>query len=243
MSRRTETEDMIRNELDRYQVVYAFGEGGKHPFVSIKGQDGRQRRVTYAGSPSGMSVLAARADLRRALREIGAQPWPEERKSARVGSFGAALLDAAAGEHHRENETMQTNGHANGAEKAAPPPAPKREYSKLNQAEVVQLTLLIGQHATVDFNGKTVDYADGWGDQRLTDMLRAAPGRDHLKLKTIIDFRRENFGFIAEERQTGASDGRGTVAAVAALKRQVADLETRVRSLEDAVTSPRKERF
>lgn len=248
MNRRTETEDMIRAELDRHQVIYAFGEGSAHPFVSITGQSGQCRRIAYPGTPSDVrGILNTRAQIRRALREIGAQPWPEERESARVGSLGAALLDASSEEGQPQEEhqvtTAQTNGHANGAAKAAPPPIPKREYSKLTQAEIVQLTLLIGQHATVDFTGRTVEYSEGWSDQRLLDMLRAAPGRDHLKLETILKFRIENFGQIADERQSGASDGRGTGPAIAALKRQVSDIETRLRALEDAVTSPRKERF
>jgi len=160
MNRRTETEDMIRAELDRHQVIYAFGEGSAHPFVSITGQSGQCRRIAYPGTPSDVrGILNTRAQIRRALREIGAQPWPEERESVRVGSLGAA------------------------------------------------------------------------------------PGRDHLKLETILKFRIENFGQIADERQPGASDGRGTGPAIAALKRQVSDIETRLRALEDAVTSPRKERF
>ena len=131
MNRRTETEDMIRAELDRHQVVYAFGEGSAHPFVSITGQNGQCRRIAYPGTPSDVrGILNTRAQVRRALREIGAQPWPEERESARVGSLGAALLDASSDEEQPQEEdqvaTAQTNGHTNGAVKAAPPPCPER---------------------------------------------------------------------------------------------------------------------
>jgi hypothetical protein len=100
------------------------------------------------------------------------------------------------------------------------------------------MTLLLSQHATIDYKAKSVDYAEGWSDERLLEMLRAAPGRDLLTLNHVRTFRAENFGALKSEREV-EPQGKAIGGHVANLRRQVSDLTARVQALEDAITAPR----
>jgi hypothetical protein len=65
----------IEDELQQYPVTYAFGRGGRHPFVVIKKDDtGETRRVVFSGTSNdqGRNWLNIRSNLRQVLREIEA---------------------------------------------------------------------------------------------------------------------------------------------------------------------------
>lgn len=249
MSERGDIKKTIRVELERYPVIFAFGYGGKHPFVRIETQDGRSERVTFSESPRVSNLLNIRSDLRRVLRTMQIEPYPDERKEARLGSLGAAMMGAAAPDQitidlpAKEDVSMAaaTITPIKAAPQASPPPAARSgptHYTKLRQDEVVQLTLLLSQHANIDYAAKTVEYADGWSDERLLEMLRAAAGRELLTLNHIRTFRIENFGTLKSERET-EPEGRSVNGHVMAMRRQISDLTTRVQALEDAITAPR----
>lgn len=249
MSSRNDTIEAIRQELGRYPVLFTFGQGGKHPFVLIEARDGRTEKVTYSATPRVANHLKVRGDLRRALRRMSVEPYPDERRAARLGTLGAALMEAVAPdpvitEAPAKKETPMASATVTPIKSNGASPAdkqPRREYTKLHRSEVVQLTMLISQHATVDFSSKTVEYADDWNDDRLLALLKAAPGREKLTLGHIKGFRTENFGFLKSEREGAPPpEGRAIGGHVAALKRQVASIEDRVRALEDALTSPKR---
>jgi hypothetical protein len=246
----------IRDLLSGYPVEFNFGMGGRHPFVEIETPDRRRRKITFTGSRgSSWSRLRVQADLRRTLKELGVAPFPERRREDRIGGLGAAILDAVT-QSDIEIETEEvtpmattlslpakTNG-SNGTH-AAPAAKPEkgqpREYTKLRQHEVVQLTVLIAGNAKVDYAGKAVDFNEGWGDKRLLDMLRAAPGRELLTLEHIVNFRRENFGLTASEREAPAPpEGRAVGGYVIQMRKKIASLESRVQALEDAMTAPKQ---
>lgn len=246
MSTRAEIMKEIRQELERYPVIFAFGHGGKHPYVRIEAMDGKAEKVTYSETPRVANNIKVRGDLKRAIKRMGVAPYPDERKAARVGTLGAALIDAV------EPATLSTDPKPAKEEPAmaaatvtpiktaqqAPPP-PARSYTKLTQSEIVQLTLLITQHAKIDYATKAVEYLDGWSDERLLEILRAAPDRAQLKLNHIKSFRTENFGLLKTEQDESEPTGRAVGGHVRTLKRQIGELTERVRALEEAITAPR----
>lgn len=253
--READTRRAIRDFLARYPVTFSFGQGGQHPFVQIETQDRRTKKIHFSGSRgSRFSRIRVQADLHRALKTLDVRPWPEERREARIGGLGTALIEAATAADplvipEPEEATMatltlpeKTNGHR--APAAASTPEPSRqptEYTKLRQHEVVQITVLITSNARIDYTARSVDYAEGWSDSRLLDMLRAAPGRELLTLDHIVNFRRENFGLIASERELPAPpEGRSVGGHVIQMRKKIASLEARVQALEDAITAPKR---
>ena len=250
--RDTDTRRAIRDFLSRYPVTFTFGHGGQHPFVEIETQDRRSKKIYFSGARgSSFSRIRVQADLHRALKTLDVQPWPEERREARIGGLGTALIEAAAATEpiiipEPEEAPMatltlpeKTNGHR--APAAAPARRQPTEYAKLRQPEVVQLTMLITGNARIDYTAKSVDYAEGWSDDRLLGMLRAAPGRELLTLDHIVNFRRENFGLIASERELPAPpEGRAVSGHVLQMRKKIASLEARVQALEDAITTPKQ---
>ena len=108
--------------------------------------------------------------------------------------------------------------------------------SLLNQGEVAQITMLITQHANVDFTKKTCDYHPSWSDDRIWRML-ATGERKHLTIESIAKFRKSFFGATPEEtRARGEAQGNGNMSAV---WRTLNDLKARVESLEAAATDPK----
>lgn len=79
----------LARELELYPVTYGHGHGGKHPFLTIKTQDGRSRRFVFSHNTAGRNVMNSIADLRRTLRELGVAPIEQRR----VGSLGRAIVD------------------------------------------------------------------------------------------------------------------------------------------------------
>ena len=73
MVTKCETEELLRQELERYDVKYVFGYGGRHAFVKIVCGE-QSRKVSYSKTRTDFhGVLNARANLRARLRELGAQ--------------------------------------------------------------------------------------------------------------------------------------------------------------------------
>ncbi len=108
--------------------------------------------------------------------------------------------------------------------------------SMLNQGEVAQVTMLITQHATVDFNKKTCDYHPSWSDDRVWRMV-AVGDRKHLTVESITKFRKSFFGSTPEEtRKRDEAQGNGNMSA---MWRTINDLKARVESLEAAATDPK----
>ena len=99
----------------------------------------------------------------------------------------------------------QPNGQANGHFNAPPEPIEAEEdggkISKLQYSEVIRMTQLLSEHATIDPVTKTVIYKDGWSDERICEELRKQPGREHLKERSITDLRREEIGLLPSERE------------------------------------------
>lgn len=76
-TRRTDMANALRNELARYPVRFAFGNGGKHGFVRITSADGRERRLTMPCTPS---CSRANENMRRSLRRLMAEMKIEPRR-------------------------------------------------------------------------------------------------------------------------------------------------------------------
>ena len=108
--------------------------------------------------------------------------------------------------------------------------------SMLNQGEVAQITMLITQHANVDFDKKVCDYHPSWSDDRIWRMV-AVGDRKHIAVETITKFRKSFFGVTPEEtRKRGEAQGSGNMSAI---WRTLNDLKARVESLEAAATDPK----
>lgn len=108
--------------------------------------------------------------------------------------------------------------------------------SMLSQGEVAQITMLITQHANVDFTKKTCDYHPSWSDDRIWRMV-AVGDRKHLTVESITKFRKSFFGATPEEaRERGEAQGNGNFSA---MWRAVRDLQERVGALEAAATDPK----
>ena len=112
--------------------------------------------------------------------------------------------------------------------------------STLNQGEVAQITMLITQHANVDFSKKVCDYHPSWSDDRVWRMV-AVGDRKHLTVESITKFRKSFFGATPEEeKKRGEAQGNGNMSAV---WRSIRDLQERVAALEASATGPRTNRM
>lgn len=103
------------------------------------------------------------------------------------------------------------------------------DRSMLNHSEVAQITLIISQNATVDFETKTCRYKPSWNDERVLAMI-AHGDRKHLTVESVRKLRIATFGRTPEEKEIAkAAQATGGMGAVWA---RIADLERRLDALE-----------
>lgn len=260
-----EIEAVIDKELSRFDVPNKCVKrvaGGRHMRIVVEGPK-KNGYLPYSRDCSGRGLFNFRADLRRLLRAVG---FEKEVPQERVGSLGDALLEAASRSVHSETtitlidkDTLAPDAPAALMQASAPKPivslpeptppttvATKEKTmpdimtpgrSQLTQAEVAQVTMLISQHAKVDFEKKVCDYHPSWSDERIWRML-ATGDRKHLEVNTITKFRRSFFGQTPDEIKK-AADGRAT-GNMSAVWRAIHDLQDRMTALEAAATEPER---
>lgn len=242
-----EVDRIIETELDLFSVPSKCVKrtpGGRHMRLVVEGP-GTEGYMPYSLDCSGRGLLNFRADFRRFLRRLGFQyePSPE-----RLGSLGEAMLEAASRVVDPLMELVVVE-----APPLVPPvppaaalkPATKEKAmsdittpsrSLLSQGEVAQITMLITQHANVDFSKKVCDYHPSWSDDRVWRMV-AVGDRKHLTVESITKFRKSFFGATPEEnKKRGEAQGNGNMSA---MWRAINDLKARVESLEASATDPR----
>lgn len=243
----------IKEELTGLPVNYTFGMGGKHPYVMIhRGEV--SRKVVFSGSPSDFfCVKNVRGDVRRALKELGVRP---------LGTLGRKIAEAAEAKNPMTeaqqrilpdlSKTPNGNGHAGPHTTKAEPEKAERKKSAMSHDEVITITTIMLTKADVDSVNRVVKYHEGWSDERVHEMLRAAPGREHLQLYTIVEMRREKWGDTPQEIEalrairaessrkaqiTRAANRKGTVKL--SRKEQIDDLRARIEILEGAILGPK----
>ncbi len=242
-----EVDRIIETELGLFGVPSKCVErlpGGRHMRVTVEGPSAKGY-MPYSLDCSGRGLLNFRADMRRFLRRLGFQYEPSP---ARLGSLGEAMLEAASRVVDPLTEMVVAEAPPPAPPvppAAAPKPATKGKAmsditipnrAMLHQGEVAQITMLITQHANVDFTKKTCDYHPSWSDDRIWRVL-ATGERKHLTIESIAKFRKSFFGATPEEtRARGEAQGSGNMAAV---WRTLNDLKARVESLEAAATDPK----
>jgi hypothetical protein len=251
-------DELIDGELERFGVPSKYVKripGGRHMRLVIKGRT-KEGYMPYSLGCSGRGLLNFRTEFRRFLGGLGFTPTVR-----RVGSFGAALLDAAVQTTSPTADALLTNA----CETQASPRGEEMPYvtpellaqtttlepnpkdkpmteietptrSMLNQGEVAQVTMLISQNASVDFAKKIVTYYTGWNDERIHKMV-AVGDRKHLTVDSIAKFRKSFFGSTKEEiNKRGEAQAGGNFAA---MWRAVHNLQERVEALEAAATEPK----
>lgn len=143
-------------------------------------------------------------------------------------------------------QTKEANTMLAKTETTPAPATDTRQFVKMLNSEITQTTRMLCTHATIDDDEKLVTYAEGWSDERIHSILTAVEGRENLKLQTIQDWRRREFGMTTEERDraNAAKQGPAVVAEttnrlkIEALEKSLADLTARVFAIEEAATRP-----
>lgn len=252
--RRTDVVRMLEDELSNYDINFMFRRGAIHHYVELE-NGGATRRISFSANAFGRTALNVRTNLRHALSDLGAKRIKDGQRK-KVGSFGEVMIAAGAAPSPRpvislpelrpeptpapiaplapiieqKEEPMDVNVKVNGSGVEKPA---KRVH--LQQQEVVQVTLLITQNATVDQDKRLVTYNEGWGDERIMEMLKARPGREGIGIQQIREFRRNNFGSLQSELDRAERYAPGSMAKIGD---ELADLQHRVKALEDLLTAP-----
>lgn len=240
----------IKDELAGQPVSYAFGMGGKHPYVRISRGES-SRRVVFSGSPSDIfCVKNVRGDVRRALKELGVE---------RLGTLGKKIVEATEAKKPMIEQqrilpdlSKKSNGNGGAHTTKAEPEKAVRKKSAMSHAEVITVTRLLMTKADVDEVKRVVKYHDGWSDERIFEMLKAAPDRENLQLYTITEMRREQFGDTPAEiealratrvasalRASAANAGKGLKGQLDALRVENQELRARIEILEGAILGPK----
>lgn len=211
-----DVKETIDREVGRYLASVSYDRTSRHPKAIISVPDGRTRSVFFSNDPGYYDLRNIRSEVRSTLRELGAIEREEMRRRPRLGELGAKLLETAAPvelpfpdpeprrvltlEPKKEPEPM-TN--VTPLKTATPEPAEKakeREFTRLTQSEIVQITRLLLANATIDETTRTFTFNEGWSDQRIFEILRSAPNREDLKVSHVTGLRRRDFGETVDEK-------------------------------------------
>ena len=211
-----DVKETIEREVGRYLASVSYDRGSKHPKAIISTPAGVKRTVFFSNDPGYHDLKNVRSEVRAALREIGALEREEPRRTVRLGDFGERLLETTAPpslpfpepetrrvltlEPKKEPEPMTNVTPIKAATPATSEKSKELQYTKLSQSEVVQVTRLLLKNGTLDDETRTYTFNDGWSDQRIFEILRAAPGREVLKASHITGLRRRDFGETLEEK-------------------------------------------
>lgn len=104
----------------------------------------------------------------------------------------------------------------------------EKQRSQLSHSEVAQICRLLVQHGSTDDEKRLFTFAEGWSDERIAEILRAAPDREHLKPSAVAKVRRRDFGDTADERARDAQSGEKSPD----VSLRISALETRLDRLE-----------
>lgn len=235
----------IKDELAKYPITYSFGTSKKHGFIEIDLPPGYQRRVSFSENGNLHSVMRTKAELRRVLRAAGIEQKPQRAN----GTLGEKMIEAVervpAQADTEPETTMGQVTHLNGSRSETPAqPATDAKSrppkSMLSNSEIVTVTRLICMNAAIDTDKRRLDYAKGWSDERILRVIQAQPGRGHLKLSSIQELRRREFGTLPNEMVRQPRSGVHTRQEIAGLHKRIDELLGRVEALEALLTDPRR---